>query len=149
MARVDEAEFERLVAPYLRELHAHCYRMLGSLHDTEEAMQEAMLRVHQPRFARIYAEEGCIEALRIVERRAHGHVVGAREQRWIDSGAFEVCGGVADDGLDAIRDVFPECVDVSRPRKTPGHSDDGSFGAVHRHPVWLVATALPMGAGRS
>jgi len=40
----DEAAYERLIVPHRRELHAHCYRMLGSLHDSEEAMQEALLR---------------------------------------------------------------------------------------------------------
>lgn len=40
----DEQAFVRLTAPHRRALHRHCYRMLGSLDDADDALQEVMLR---------------------------------------------------------------------------------------------------------
>ena len=46
---IDESEFSELAQRHRRELHVHCYRMLGSFEDAEDTVQETFLRAWRRR----------------------------------------------------------------------------------------------------
>src|SRR3954467_10489077 len=84
----DEAAFRQVTDPYRRELHVHCYRILGSVQDAEDAMQETLLaawrglegfeeRASLRAWLYRIATNRCLNALRDSARRPQRHDAGA------------------------------------------------------------------------
>jgi RNA polymerase sigma-70 factor (ECF subfamily) len=80
MGAADVTDFNALIEPHRRELHVHCYRMLGSFEEAEDQVQETLLRAWRGRDtlapdsnlrAWLYriATNACLDALRSRSRK--------------------------------------------------------------------------------
>ena len=80
----DGDAFRELMEPHRRELQAHCYRMLGSLQDAEDTLQETLLaawqglgefegRASMRTWLYRIATNRCLNALRSASRRPARH----------------------------------------------------------------------------
>jgi RNA polymerase sigma-70 factor (ECF subfamily) len=109
---VDQQAFEELAKAYRGELHVHCYRMLGSVLDAEDLVQETLLRAWRARATfqeqasprtwlyRI-ATNACLTALARRPRRLLPEDLGApsHEVAWLEPYPDRLLDAVADAAL--------------------------------------------------
>ena len=126
----DQAAFARLVEASQHELQVHCYRMLGSVEDAEDAVQETLLRAwtkldsyagHASFRAWLYgiATHACLDALRRRKARAWPtDLAGPADPRHYELAAIDVpwLQPYPDRMLDAAADsrAEPEAVVTAR-----------------------------------
>jgi RNA polymerase sigma-70 factor (ECF subfamily) len=102
----DQAAFTALVEPHRRELQLHCYRMLGSLEDSEDLVQETFLRAWRKREtfqgrssfrAWLYriATNACLDALERRPRIASAADDAQLEVPWLQPYPDELLEGIA------------------------------------------------------
>ena len=91
----DERAFRALTDPYRRELQVHCYRILGSLQDAEDVLQETMLAAWQAlndftgqaslrTWLYRIATNRCLNALRDSSRRPQPAAIRTVEPMWLE-----------------------------------------------------------------
>jgi RNA polymerase sigma-70 factor, ECF subfamily len=126
----DEQAFVRLTGPHRAALHAHCYRLLGSLHDADDAMQETLLRAWRgldgfepraPLVAWLYRIATNV-SLRMLEQRKRAATVDAHlepypEQLIAELPSAEVGPEAAVESREAIGLAFVAAVQLLPPKQ--------------------------------
>src|SRR5918997_7183593 len=81
----DARSFAELVEPHRRELHAQCFRMLGSVHDADDALQEALLGAWRGR-SRFEGRSSLRSWLYAIATNASRRILEGRRRRELPGG---------------------------------------------------------------
>jgi RNA polymerase sigma-70 factor, ECF subfamily len=101
---VDEDSFAELIEPYRRQLHAHCYRMLSSVHDADDALQETLLGAWKG-LSRFEGRSSLRSWLYTIATNACLRILQARGRRELPGGT-----GNGDDPRAPLADALAESV---------------------------------------
>ena len=126
-------EFASLTGPHRRELFAHCYRMMGSLHEAEDMVQETMLRAWRG-FDGFEGRSSVRTWLYLIATRACLNALGSRNRRALPYGL----GPANQAPYDKLGDVLTEQVWL---QPLPGSYADPAETAVARSRTRLAMIA--------
>jgi RNA polymerase sigma-70 factor, ECF subfamily len=127
------ADFARLTDPHRRELVVHCYRMLGSYHDAEDAVQETYLRAWRG-FDRFEERSTVRTWLYRIATRVCLTALDGSTRRMLPSGL----GQAADD---PTADLAPRRTDIPWLEPLPDLTDDPAAVAGRRESTRLAFVA--------
>jgi RNA polymerase sigma-70 factor, ECF subfamily len=134
--RGDREAFERVAAPCLRELHLHCYRMLGSLHEADDLVQETLLRAWRA-VGRFEGRSSVRTWLYRIATNACLNALAARPRRALPSGLAP-----ASDPLDPVREPILEPIWLEPyPDRLLDELDDPAARYVRRETIELAFLA--------
>jgi RNA polymerase sigma-70 factor, ECF subfamily len=111
----ERAEFDALARKLRPEIQLHCYRMLGSLHDAEDAAQDAFLRAWRGR-AGLRDRDAFRACLRALARRGNASRVLSETQ----SGAWSFAPLGAADPETSWLEPYPDALVGDLPERTAG-----------------------------
>ena len=136
----DEAAFATLVERHRRELHVHCYRMLGSFEEAEDLVQETFLRAWRSRDS-FAGGPGFRAWLYRIATNASLDAIRTRSRRVASLSSFAEVPWLQPYPDRLLDEVAPSECRARRGRRRPG---DDRADLPGRHPA-----AAPAAAGRA